>query len=348
MELKNLNYKFHCIEDFINKAVKIPIIGRIAGLTRILLAITQVISAISILIFEILRTRTIDPASNSRLDFLYDRPILNFTLGAIEFTPFFLYFKFGRTKRKFYLKLLNSNFARNEDNVPSFEAFKIDKNNLEIALWNNGQLPQEISKIIEEDIKDIKPRYFLPEEIKACAKQLLGAFSTNKHFNAIFAPTMNDLKKTLYLTEKYHAYSLQYRNEVENRIATTNPHLIDALGSGSNYKAFLGFYTTTFHAYTPRIEDEIKEIVRLMPQSINCRSVKIGAIKNASPLYAACLNTSVPLHIIEFLLKNGADTKAQTTIFGENFTILKLLKLYSGEYDWNRYNCVKELFKKYA
>lgn len=340
--IKNLNYTFKCVEDSITKVVEIPVIGRIAGLVRILVSVAQCIAAFSILIFEQLRTRfRIDPNTRFRCDLLYKRASLNKKLGLIEFSPFDS--KNNRNLRKSYLKRLHSDFENDEYNWPTYKPVKMDANTREIPMWNNEQLPKEISKIIEVDIKNIKPRYFLPEEIKACSKQLVGVFFVNKHFNAIFAPKMNDLKKTLYLTEKYHFYSLKYRKNVKDRNAVENPQLYDALSAGYKY----GWYST-FEEYTPQIEEDIKEIVKLMPQSLNCSSGKFRGLKNVTPLFMACVNRDVPLHIIKFLLKNGADSDAQINEGVYNWSILDFIMYYSYFYGQKRCIDVEKLFKKYG
>jgi len=81
------------------------------------------------------------------------------------------------------------------------------------------------------------------------------------------------------------------------------PELLDALFTGCN----LPGAQHSIDKYTPEVEKDIKDIVRLIPDSIHCRLGELRLRHEVSALGAACMNPNIPIHMIEWLLQHGAN-----------------------------------------
>lgn len=82
-----------------------------------------------------------------------------------------------------------------------------------------------------------------------------------------------------------------------------NPLLLDALFTGRA----LPFANHTHPKYTKEVEDDIKEIVRLMPKSLYYSLGNLRLRTRIPPLGAAVVNENIPISLIEWLFQNGAD-----------------------------------------
>ncbi len=172
-----------------------------------------------------------------------------------------------------------------------------------------------LTKVITNYVIE-EPKIFTEEEVKRCGRILSALATVSKKFNTLTTEKLQDLKKTHALIKKYHVYNEKYKSLkhvpviIKNRAGKAftifypggNPQLVDALSTGSKR------FASTFSQYTDEIGDDIKEIVRLMPPSIRCTMVKSYSTSYVGPLSICCFNRSIPIEIIEFLLKKGVPT----------------------------------------
>lgn len=168
-----------------------------------------------------------------------------------------------------------------------------------------------------------------------------------------------DIKKIYDLIIKYHTYQDEYEKDQASHLG--NPQLLDAVLSGYNARqksmCFLGEARSTFFQYDANIEADIKEIIRLTPESIRCSLGKLtyfalpgcnNDIQNMPPLLAACCNSRIPMHIVEYLFEKGAHFKGTVSLntvektFEEAFGSLTLTRSPRETMK------VLECFKKYT
>lgn len=155
-----------------------------------------------------------------------------------------------------------------------------------------------------------------------------------------------DFKKIRLMT-KYHVYNDNYFDTCEeidkgiipkdNSYPGGPPQLLDALFSGCP----LPLARFTKEKYTPQVEEDIKLILEVMPDSLNCTMGQLRLVDNVTPLAAACYNGNIPIHIIELLLKKGANMTLKV-----NNSHIKLIDLLKGDINPKRFEQIKELFEK--
>lgn len=156
-------------------------------------------------------------------------------------------------------------------------------------------------------------------------------------------------KKILELMNKYNRYQEEYENPAYRQPPYLsyepkgNPMLLDALFTGCQ----LPYARSTFDEYTNEIEKDIKDIVKLNPQSINCNIGELRCRTNVTPLMAACVNPNISINIIELLLENGADPKAKISVDNEDQCFLEDLN-ENSTLENERLSQIIELFKKYG
>ena len=151
-------------------------------------------------------------------------------------------------------------------------------------------------------------------------------------------------KLSLRLAKKYSAYL--YVPE-ENDPSTENTldeysQLIDAFFTECN----LPYARHSRPYYTQEIEDDIKEIIKQNPLTIHCNIGHLRCRDLVTPLGAACHNHNIPVHMIEFLLQNGADANLPVLVNGKEVKLIHDLKL--NESNVERYEQIKELFLQYG
>lgn len=118
------------------------------------------------------------------------------------------------------------------------------------------------------------------------------------------------LEKITRLVNKYNYYNEEYAKaltgkdnwvdeDYKSRYPGGNPQLLDALFAGCR----LPFAYSSVTAYTPEVEEDIKAILDLMPQSTTCIIGQLRCRNYVTPLVVACHNKKMPLHMIELLLQ---------------------------------------------
>ncbi len=208
-----------------------------------------------------------------------------------------------------------------------------------------SSLPTEIKKYVSDFI--IPPNLSI-KEVKSYGRHFLNLSLVNKELKDICSEKLSTLKKIHGLLIKYHKYQDQYENPQKNYYTLIdpkgNPQLLDALFTGCK----LRLANSTFDTYNQEIEYDIKEIVKLTPQSVNCILGKLRCREMVTPLAAACFNTNIPVHIIEFLLENGANPNSTIEVEGRATRILDDMKTNKEAKPTERLSKIEELFKKYG
>lgn len=210
----------------------------------------------------------------------------------------------------------------------------------------------------------IQPKKFTPEKftsnaIKGYARQLTAISLVNQEFNQICSKRLEKLKKINAFINKYSKYNHEYEHPWRDLETNEefdpkgNPQLLDALFTGHELRhdVFTGRRLpndkSTFDTYTTEIEEDIQEIVKLMPQSIGCILGTLRCRNDVPPLAIACINVNIPLHIIEFLLQQGANPNATLKFNSHPVRIFAHINLIGGS-DVHRLAAIKALFIKYS
>ncbi len=207
-----------------------------------------------------------------------------------------------------------------------------------------SECPLEIKEHISSFIT---PSNLSREEVKSCGRQLVNLSRVNKEMKASCYKQLSKLKRIHELLNKYYVYQNGYENPGVD-IGTKrefdpkgNPQLLDALFTGCR----LPFARSTYGTYSQEIEKDIIDIVRLTPQSLHCRLGTLRCRDEVPPLLAACINLNIPVHIVEFLFKNGANPNATVQLCCEPKPIIEDLK---KNINADRFSKISELFKKYG
>lgn len=116
--------------------------------------------------------------------------------------------------------------------------------------------------------------------------------------------------------------------------------LYDALSTGCDLPPQRSLYT-----FTSETEKDIRDLVRLCPSSLYCIAGILRCKKFVTPLYIACRNDKIPIHIIEFLLKNGAIKNTSIYVSNKKTHILEDLR---DEISEERFDQISSLFLKYG
>lgn len=217
--------------------------------------------------------------------------------------------------------------------------------------------------LVPTDVKSCIADFCLPsklyrEEVRSCWKVIKNLSLVNKELLKICGSKMSTLKRIHELLNKYNHYQSEYENpRIDSKTKRefnfkANPQLYDALQSDSDFNPF----RSTFRYYNQDIENDIKEIVKLMPQSVNCIIGQMGNSitgqiryrEKMTPLHAACFNSNVPISIIEFLLENKANPNDFITLSQRPITILQDLRRNKEKLPGDRIPKIEELFRKYG
>ncbi|MCE2982281.1 MAG: hypothetical protein LW832_01825 [Parachlamydia sp.] len=136
-------------------------------------------------------------------------------------------------------------------------------------------LPSDAWNVISNYVKGDEPTDFVRSQFQAYGHSFAPLASTNKQLNALHADELSTLGKTHHLMNKYSQFQTKYEEIIEknnNGIGRLKWHedaalkegcpvLKAALLSGSSSKSALPFDEQT--------EDDIRDIVKLIPESMN-------------------------------------------------------------------------------
>lgn len=155
--------------------------------------------------------------------------------------------------------------------------------------------------------------YFSPskmtiDEVKRCGREVVVLSLIDTRINSAADEKLENLKKIYKLINKYSEYNDQYSLALERGINISgNPQLLDALLTGTNFP-YIGRSIQLFNEET---EEDIRSIVKLTPESMNCTIGQFGTFEFVYPIFAACLNENITASVLEFLIKSGANQKFQ-------------------------------------
>jgi hypothetical protein len=114
---------------------------------------------------------------------------------------------------------------------------------------------------------------------------------------------------------------------------------LDALFAGCK----LVYAYSSVRGYDEAVEKDIYDIVKLMPNSIHCNLGYIRSRHLITPLYAACVNENIPLHIVKLLLDSGADIEQKIYLNSKCIDILAdIIKIVSS----TRYFAIHNMFSQ--
>ncbi len=207
--------------------------------------------------------------------------------------------------------------------------------NLSIPLFPD--LPSEVNSIILKNVIFDQPTIFTSKNIKDCAIKINNIAKINRETSEVFSEKMKDLKRIHELINKYTVYNECYELFGDRFI---NHHLLDAVFTGWD----LPGGKHSIGVYTQETEKDIKDIVRLTPQSLNCNEGQTRLTIKTPPLIVACINEKIPVSIVEFLLKSGANLYA--TCAGKESASYLVEENYT-EMDATRQHAILELLQKY-
>lgn len=249
-----------------------------------------------------------------------------------------------------------------------------------------AMLPIEMTaKIVERlpSTSTINPSKITKLKIKEYGRNIVNLSLANNEFKELCNEKIECFKKILVLVSKYRECNSRYERPPKCRKTGAvifpggNPQLYDALLTGTNFQ----YAPCSKAQYTLEIEEDIKTIVRLTPQSMNWNIGILSVFddtrepsytENASPLFAACINVNIPTSIVEFLLESGANPNVTINTPGVTkkliseieYILCKNISLNAYQRNYvpkgeikpggiadvrlERYNTIKELFIKHG
>ena len=189
-------------------------------------------------------------------------------------------------------------------------------------------LPDDVIKIVEDFL--CKPTFLSRKNIKTFCRdncKLYLCFHTTNYNQS------KDLAILYKLIQKYDIYQDWWENA---QFISPLPILIDILSSG----CYLPCTKSTYNRFDSSMEKDILEIIRIHPESLNSKYGNMRCRYYISPLDMACVNTDIPLSIIELLIKNNANMYHMLKMNGYPLHILNDLDISL------RKNVIKKIFKK--
>jgi len=201
-----------------------------------------------------------------------------------------------------------------------------------------SSIPSEITQLIVNDtvpqLEYADHTQFTKTKIKSFGREVVNLSLVNTTFNKYCQCPLEKIKLLLQdkLIATYHASHC------------ANSQLLDAVTSGCKLSSL---QRHCFGSYNEEIESDIKEIVLLMPATLNYNHGQIRCRTNISPLSMACFNQHIPLAIIEVLLDKGANPQA-THMLNNYQPLTALQDLNSAGLSEERQTAIKELFAKYS
>ena len=172
------------------------------------------------------------------------------------------------------------------------------------------------------------------------------------------------MKQKYELLSKYTVYNEEYQWHVEDLEDGNcrhvvrhkgHPILLDILFSdcipGVTTHPDLG-KTSQHCAWNTHLEEDLKLCIQLFPDSLNSTFGRIRCRDDLTPLYAACLNVTVPVSVIEILLQAGANMLITINVGCSTERQIKILEdisslLENSKYE-ERISQIKASFSKFS
>ena len=144
------------------------------------------------------------------------------------------------------------------------------------------------------------------------------------------------LKEHIYKICKIRFFLRKYYKFREYDTENGSCLLLDALSSGCT--RMLRNVSSSVSMFSSDVENDIREIVELLPWSLNYKLDKIILYnkRDVTPLYMACLNENVSLNIVKLLLQSGVDVRS-------NILVYKRIPMKYAEREWYESNIWEEL-----
>lgn len=226
----------------------------------------------------------------------------------------------------------------------TFFCLKTKTNTYKKKIFLNRDIYQIIKRYL---VTDLHNSFLNIENIKDIIETNIKLYQITN--NVKYRINTEHLCKIIKLVDKYGYYN-EYYNEYEklykkscNTIKEGHPILLDAFFSGCDLPQA---YSTHKH-FTDKVFSDVREIVYLIADTVNSKFGSIRCRNDITPLFAACINTSVPLNAIEFLLSKGANKNHKIKVNGEKIDILSDLYDNISIIGPTRYEKIQELFTKY-
>ena len=163
------------------------------------------------------------------------------------------------------------------------------------------ELPEVIHSLIHDFLK-------LPSSITITNQNIKDCYLDNANVKMIFYNKndkdtfLDNYKKdlhTLYLLiQKYSYYEHEYKNN-----EPISSILIDLLCTGS----YLPYACSSHTVFTNDTFEDLKEIIRIAPQSLKSNYGQLRCRYYLSPLDIACHNINIPIYVIKYILDQCAD-----------------------------------------
>ena len=194
-----------------------------------------------------------------------------------------------------------------------------------------------------------KPSIITLNEVTYSGRMIVSLTLVNKELNGICSEKLFKFKKVYEMIIKYHEFNASYENACRPDPSVLinkpvkicgNPQLFDALLSGSGIPM-----SCSFEEFTPEVEEDIKMIVKLNPESFTYNLTSLGLARTVPPIFLACTNEQVSVSIVEFLLASGVDPHS---IYDDNGIPTSVILGIEGKFDSTRYEVIFDLFKKYG
>lgn len=146
----------------------------------------------------------------------------------------------------------------------------------------------------------------------------------NKKFYDHLKSKLSDLKKMYELYTTYSSYNYLYENPekyfrrdtISEYRVDCPPILIDALNSGCHLPC-------TSYSKDNVIFEDIREIVRLMPNSIHSNIGQLRCRDKVTPFVTAVFNSMVPEEVLRFLLTSGCNPHQKYELNGYEIGLLE-------------------------
>lgn len=205
-------------------------------------------------------------------------------------------------------------------------------------------LPDEVIDLIIQFVCKFNNDYDIVEEIKNDAidgMKIFNAFKKKNHLEYFTKKkkAIELIKKYNYYQSDYELYIIQCKKTNKSKFECINPILNDVLFTGCNLP-----YADHSHEYfTDETFIDLKTIIHLFPSCLKSTFGRLRCRYNVPPLYAACINSNIPMYVIKYLIKNGADINQKILVNGYPCEMLEDL----NDNNYYRFNLVKDIFIKY-
>jgi coenzyme F420-reducing hydrogenase delta subunit len=224
---------------------------------------------------------------------------------------------------------------------------------------SNPTLPPDVRHWVIS-FSEIEPKKFTNREVKHCGRIILNLSLVDTDFKKDLDVQLIKMKKIHNYICKYSGYNEVYENPLGEISASSlsqyvfeAPQLLDALLTGCEWADCRYFNGKIVErAFTRKTKAEIKEILELMPQSINC---DLGLLKrgmgHVTPLAAACLNEKIDMSIILYLFQKGANPNGVVYCSDRPTHVLKALSRGVGagkQISDKRWASIVKLFQQFG